>query len=281
MRRIQISVLRLSILLCLAVAGLAVNTAANADPTLDQIHEIFSGSGPEAREGRMLAQTFTVGLTGTLVYADMWLWDSGGPATEDLIVEIWSTNGGLPQAGALAQVILTPDEVQDVNNRVYTRADLTGAGLHVVEGDVLAIVLRSEAAADPGGYDWWGDRGAYEIYSRGNGFQSYDEGVTWEQSAEQNFDYMFRTYVEVTDPSVLLTQLYLNVIGVGSGKSLANKVKLAQVYYAANDMQATCAVLTDFVIEVRAQRGKKIKPTALADELITDAQAIMTAIGCN
>jgi len=62
---------------------------------------------------------------------------------------------------------------------------------------------------------------------------------------------------------------------------LANKVALAQVHYEAGDIQATCAMLTAFVHEVRAQRGKKIKPKAKADELIADAQAIMDAIGCD
>jgi hypothetical protein len=38
-------------------------------------------------------------------------------------------------------------------------------------------------------------------------------------------------------------------------------------------------MLTDFVNEVRAQRGKKI-PAATADALIADARAIMSAMGC-
>jgi hypothetical protein len=74
--------------------------------------------------------------------------------------------------------------------------------------------------------------------------------------------------------------LLAEVIGVGPGKSLENKVRLAQTYYAVPDIQTTCAVLADFVSEVRAQRGKKITPV-VADKLIVDAQAIMTAIGCN
>jgi hypothetical protein len=84
-----------------------------------------------------------------------------------------------------------------------------------------------------------------------------------------------------SDPAALLEELAADVTGVGPGESLANKVKLAQVYYAANDIQATCAVLTGFVAEVRAQRGKKKISATLADQLIADAQAIMTAIGCN
>ena len=73
-----------------------------------------------------------------------------------------------------------------------------------------------------------------------------------------------------SDPGTLLRQLHEDVTGVGPGKSLANKVALAQTYYAVPDRQATCAVLTGFVNEVRAQRGKKIAPN-LADKLTADA----------
>jgi hypothetical protein len=83
-----------------------------------------------------------------------------------------------------------------------------------------------------------------------------------------------------SDATLLLQQLLGDVTGVGPGKSLANKVKLMQTYYAVPDTEATCAVLTDFVSEVLAQEGKKLK-VELANELIVEAQAIKVAIGCN
>jgi len=76
-----------------------------------------------------------------------------------------------------------------------------------------------------------------------------------------------------------LAALLKEVTGVGPGKSLANKVELAQTYYAAKDVQATCAMLTAFVNEVEAQAGKKIGNT-LDAKLIADANAIEDAIGC-
>lgn len=84
----------------------------------------------------------------------------------------------------------------------------------------------------------------------------------------------------VVDPAVLLQQLADDVVGLGPGQSLYRKVELAQAYFAANDIPATCAMLMDFINEVSAQRDKKI-PAASADQLIADAQAIMTEIGCN
>ena len=86
--------------------------------------------------------------------------------------------------------------------------------------------------------------------------------------------------LKVSAVDALLEELAAAVVGVGPGKSLANKVAMAQTYYAVPDDQATCAVLHAFMNEVRAQRGKEISPD-MADNLIADAQAIMTAIGCD
>jgi len=80
-------------------------------------------------------------------------------------------------------------------------------------------------------------------------------------------------------PATLLASLLKEVTGIGPGQSLANKVRLAQTYCAAKDLQATCAVLTDFVSEVSAQTGKKLT-TAQAAKFTSDAKAIMAAIGC-
>ena len=80
--------------------------------------------------------------------------------------------------------------------------------------------------------------------------------------------------------AALLGQLATDVVGVGSGKSLANKVALMQAYHAAGDTAATCAMLADFIHEVRAQDGKKIA-ASVAAQLIADAEAIMNSLGCS
>ena len=81
------------------------------------------------------------------------------------------------------------------------------------------------------------------------------------------------------NPSDLLQKLRDDVSGVGPGTSLADKIELAQVYLAANDIPATCAVLTDFLNQVRAQSGKKLTAQQAAD-FESQAIAIMDAIGC-
>lgn len=80
-------------------------------------------------------------------------------------------------------------------------------------------------------------------------------------------------------PAVELTALLAEVTGVGPGRSLETKVKLAQKFYSANDIPETCATLTSLVLEVKAQDGKKISQSA-AGQIIADAMAIQTAIGC-
>jgi hypothetical protein len=81
------------------------------------------------------------------------------------------------------------------------------------------------------------------------------------------------------DTADALTALAAKVTGVGPGKSLANKVAQASASLAANDIPSTCSTMQGFINEVKAQTGKKIAPT-LAASLISDAQAIRTALGC-
>ena len=79
---------------------------------------------------------------------------------------------------------------------------------------------------------------------------------------------------------ILLEQLGIAVTGVGPGNSLADKIMLAQTYFAVPDLQATCAILTDFTNQLRAQWGKKLTPE-LTDQLTEDVLTIMDAIECN
>jgi|GEM_PF-574278 len=81
-------------------------------------------------------------------------------------------------------------------------------------------------------------------------------------------------------PAALLEQLLADVSGVGPGKSLANKITLAQMYFAPPDIEATCGVLNGFLNQVRAQAGKKLTDTQAAG-FTSDASAIREAIGCN
>jgi probable HAF family extracellular repeat protein len=86
--------------------------------------------------------------------------------------------------------------------------------------------------------------------------------------------------VRWTPISLLFSRLLDDVTGVGPGKSLAQKVRIATAYYDANDGPATCSMLRAFGNEVKAQSGKKKLSRNLAQQLMNDARAIRVAIGC-
>ena len=77
----------------------------------------------------------------------------------------------------------------------------------------------------------------------------------------------------------LLQQLLTDSTGVGPGKSLANKVSLAQTYYAVPDIPSTCAVLQSFLMRSEHKVVRRLT-TAQADALSGDAEVIMSAIAC-
>lgn len=76
-----------------------------------------------------------------------------------------------------------------------------------------------------------------------------------------------------------LSTLLAAVTGVGSGKSLAHKVKQVQAYVAANNQPAACSTLNDFTNLVKTQTGKK-RTAAQATSFIAQASAIKTTLGC-
>jgi hypothetical protein len=128
-------------------------------------------------------------------------------------------------------------------------------------------VLSMGAIANGGYYAGWNSDSPIDFANPGN----LTNGVF----------YLEYTVTSLTlTPASQLAVLLTEVTGVGPGRSLADKVTAAQAYYAANDVQATCAMLTGFVNEVRAQNGKKVGRT-LDAQLIADADTLEVAIGCN
>ena len=94
------------------------------------------------------------------------------------------------------------------------------------------------------------------------------------------FSYTLDTLVYGDGAAIFLQTLQSAVSGLGPGKSLSDKITLAQAYNLAKDYPATCSMLKAFQNQVRALRGKKIAPD-LADELIGEASFIRDLIGCN
>jgi hypothetical protein len=80
-------------------------------------------------------------------------------------------------------------------------------------------------------------------------------------------------------PEELMARLLDSATGVGPGTSLADKVAIAQAYYAAQDVESACATLEDFQKQVNAVAGRRLS-RELANQLSSDAQQTQLAIGC-
>jgi hypothetical protein len=80
--------------------------------------------------------------------------------------------------------------------------------------------------------------------------------------------------------SIDLQPLADSLMGVGPGHSLASKIRAAQAYYDAGDLQSTCLMLADFANQVEAQREKSLTGE-IAEKLIADVAAIGTIVGCD
>lgn len=92
-------------------------------------------------------------------------------------------------------------------------------------------------------------------------------------------DTIYRITPSVPTIGELIEALLARVNGVGPGKSLVNKVSLANAYHEVPDVLSTCLMLGAFVNEVHAQTGKKIRPT-LAEELVAEAEVISGRLAC-
>jgi len=227
----------------LAAGLLAGPMAVHAAPTLDQANESpFTGFAQIAGEYR--AQTFTVGLTGTLSRFEVQLFGVGAPG--NAVFEIWNTTTGQPAAipgTALASATISFSGV----DHAFVGADLT-PGISVRAGDVLAIVLKGGA----GQLAYWDNTG--DLYPSGSAFTTATADPTGPWISIGGFpgsrDFSFRTYVDVT-PATLLQTLQADVTGFGPARILEKTVAQAQVYYAVPDIQATCAAMQFFDYEVR------------------------------
>jgi len=210
---------RLSVIL--SVGLLAGPAAVQAVPALDQANDRpFTGFAQIGAEYR--AQTFTVGITGTLSRFEVELFGVG--ATGSAVFEIWNTSSGRPVAipgTALASATLSFSGV----NHAFVGADLT-PGVPVNAGDVLALVLKGGAnqlaywdhSSDP-------NNPALDPYASGSRFTTSALDPTGPWIPVGGFpgpsDFNFRTYVEVApaavnDGPVAVTEGVGKVISVGS-----------------------------------------------------------------
>jgi hypothetical protein len=112
---------------------------------------------------------------------------------------------------------------------------------------------------------------AYRWYSGGTG--------NWNTLANVSQHHIGFLLLRAPSVEVQLEALSTAVAGVGPGSSYADKIALAKAYYAVPDIQSACAIMTDFLNQVRAQTGKKLS-VGQAAALTADAVNLMAAMGC-
>jgi PEP-CTERM motif len=193
----------LQLLVVGAVVFFLATGRGEAGLILDQSYDAFaSGGGSFVSSDQLLSQTFTVGQSGLLAQVDVEVQLATIPPTDGLILSILGTTGGATDSSnVLGSVSISPSSVQpfDSSNGTFVSADVSGLGISVAPGDVLALELTYPTGA--GAYVWW-DTDIGSGYSGGREFFVRPPSTTWIDL--DPYDAGFRTWVEtapVPEPS--------------------------------------------------------------------------------
>jgi hypothetical protein len=165
-------------------------TPSDAQPIKDQAFEPSPPDTiPTIFSNYRWAQTFTVGLTGTLTSVDVLVAQLFNEQAEDLEITIFDTSGGAPRVALTSPVHFSPTSVPIVlhpanfGGYAYLSARFSMA---VTAGDVLAIVASTGPTSQ---YYWAGALGGG--YPRGQLYET--TGGTWVPEGLE--DQAFRTFV--------------------------------------------------------------------------------------
>ena len=184
--------------------------------TLDQSY-LFSQS-PSYRayviySGILYAQTFRVGISGTLTEVDLQVQKAGptleqaNAITEPLVLSIVSTAGGAPGSLTLGTVSIPASAVSTSSpSQNLVPVDLTPLNISLQSGQLLGIQLSSTvpAPAQPSDTTGYGFITlAQDGYAPGSAW--FKMGTrAWASSFPENFDFGFQTFVQtVPEPGAL------------------------------------------------------------------------------
>ena len=157
------------------VALLGWACQAEAVPILDQTHSgtaTFSqgiGGSPGSFGNPVVAQSFTVGIAGTLESVDVFIMRSSTTTVFgiDLVVEIFPIVGSIPGGTVLGSV--TVAELSVPTTASFFNVSFSSFGIPVSIGDQLAIVLHDNNNADKNAvYGWVGT--STDLYAGGARF---------------------------------------------------------------------------------------------------------------
>ena len=191
--------------LVVLLGGLALlATHTDAAPILDQSDSGFVtlgqgiGGSPGSSGDPVVAQSFTVGVAGTLASVDV-LIRRNIPSSLlgiNLVAEMFLVVGGLPGGSALGSVTVAEASVPESFS--FFNIDFSPFSISISVGDQLAIVLHDDDKADGSTVYGWGGS-TLDSYGGGSRFFDIGSGFT------SGGDLYFRTFVTpVPEPSALL-----------------------------------------------------------------------------
>lgn len=183
-----------SVLVLAATLGSAPMLRADPIRVTDQQHLTtrIGGLGVVGEANVFLAQTFTVGLTGTLTRIDLNVFfphDDFSRFTDPLSIQLRTTAGGTPTNTVVDAITVAPQNLPGFADRFGLTA-FSGFGVNVTAGDALAIVLTTGTTGNFG----WGlgaccyGGGAAQWTANGGAFVP----ITFPGAPE----FLFRTWVE-------------------------------------------------------------------------------------
>ncbi len=201
----------ITILTCGLLAWTCISSQANSAVVLDQAYvpptppPAVTGFGA----GEYAAQTFTVGVAGTLDHVDVLMHESS-TGSGDLAIDIRPTSGGVPvennalvlASGSIASASFPqfpPDQ-----SFAWVSLDVSAANIYVMPGEVLAISMTP--ASSDGAFGWAGS--SFSGYVRGQTF-AREPASSWEVNPPSDlipgFTYGFKTYVNTPEPSTIVS----------------------------------------------------------------------------
>jgi len=166
-------------------------------PTVDQVHEPGT-VGFNVFVNSALAQTFTVGMTGTLDSVDLLLQTQSSASDHMIRIDIRGTTGGSPNlddGAVLGSRLVTATSLPVSPSQAFVTIDFRGEGIPVIAGQTLAIVLMYVSGNSVAGVVWLGEPASVEEYVGGAPFfRLGGSGTAWNVSNPDSDQY-FRTRV--------------------------------------------------------------------------------------